>query len=54
MDISPYLLGAIPQFLIVEEGSDILNFNHFLLGDGQEGPSLSQAMLIEVGMGLQV
>lgn len=48
------LLGTVPQFLIVEVASDMLNFSPFLTGDGQEGPSLSQAMLTGVGMRLQV
>lgn len=48
------LQGTVPQFLIVEEDSDMLNFSLFLTGNGQEGPSLSQAMLIGMGMRLQV
>lgn len=51
--LSPCLLGAVPQFLIVEEGSDKLNFSPLLTRDRQEGPSLTQAVLIGVRMGVQ-
>lgn len=47
--VSPCLLGAVLQSLIVGEGSDMLNLIPFSTGDGQEGPSLPQAMFIGVG-----
>lgn len=67
VDISPCLRGADPQFLRMREGSDMLNFSTFSPfghklkqnslegwtydGDGQEGPSLPQAVLIGLEMG---